>query len=73
MNTVGAVSSKKMRTIESEMIKALVMFSYGRVNYEKASEIAAKAAPIFYEASRKNKILAHKGLIWYAKELLKVV
>ena len=62
-----------MRTIESEMIKALVMFSYGRVNYEKALEIAKKTAPIFYKASSKNKVLAHKGLNWYAKELLKVV
>ena len=73
MDTLGAVGSKKMRTIESEMTKALVMFSYGRVSYEKALEIAAKTAPIFYEASRKNTVLAHKGLTWYAKELLKVI
>ncbi|MBR0167371.1 MAG: hypothetical protein IJQ08_01725 [Synergistaceae bacterium] len=73
METIEAVSGKKMRTIETEMIKALVMFSYGRVSYEKAAVIAAKTAPIFYEASRKNKTLAHKGLNWYAKELLKVI
>ena len=63
----------EMRTIESEMRKALVMFSYGRLSYERAAEIAVKAAPIFSEASRENKILAHKGINWYAKELLKVV
>lgn len=73
MDRIGAVSSKKVRTIESELTKALIMFSYGRVTYEKASEIATKTAPIFYEASMKNTILAHKGLIWYAKELLKVI
>ena len=58
---------------KSEMTKALVMFSYGRVGYTKASEIAAKAAPIFDEESKKNEVLAHKGVNWYAKELLKVV
>ena len=62
-----------MRTVENEMIKALVMFSYGRVNYKRALEIAKKTAPIFYEASMKNKVLAHKGLNWYTKELLKAI
>ncbi len=62
-----------MRTIESEMIKALVIWSHGRVGYTKASEIAKKTAPIFYEASMKNKVLAHKGLNWYTKELLKAI
>lgn len=73
MDKIEAVSGKKMRTIETEMIKALMMFSYGRVSYEKASVMAAKVAPIFYEASKKNKTLAHKGINWYAKELLKVI
>ena len=63
----------KTRTVESEMIKALVMFSYGRVSYDRAVEIAAKAAPIFEEEAKKNEILAHKCVNWYAKELLKVV
>ena len=62
-----------MRTIESEMTKALIMFSLGRVNYENASKIARKVAPIFCKASMKNKILAHKGLTWYAKALLKAI
>ena len=55
------------------MTKALVMFSYGRVGYTKAAKIASQAAPIFDEESRKNEVLAHKGVNWYAKELLKIV
>ena len=62
-----------MRAIESEMTKAFVMFSYGRVGYTKAAKIASQAAPIFDEESRKNEVLAHKGVNWYAKELLKIV
>lgn len=67
------ISLKRVRTVETEMVRALVLFSYGRVSYEKATAIAAKAAPIFCEESKKNEILAHKGVNWYAKELLKVV
>ena len=75
MDTIGMSGGqkKKMRTIESEMTKAVVMFSYGRVSYVKAAEIAAQAAPIFNEESKKNEVLAHKGVNWYAKELLKFV
>ena len=73
MDTTGITIRQKTRTIESEMVKALVMFSYGRLSYPGAMEIAAKAAPIFSEESRKNEILAHKGVNRYAKELLKVV
>lgn len=60
-------------TVESELIKALVMYSYGRVNYEKAAEVASKAALIFEEEAKQNIPLAHKGVNWYAKELLKVI
>ena len=73
MGIVRIIGRQKMRTIESEMTKALVMFSYGRVGYAKASEIATQAAPIFDEESKKNEVLAHKGVNWYAKELLKIV
>ena len=73
MDTMITVSVQKIRTIESEMVKALLLFSFGRLSYSQASEIAAKAAPIFCEESEKNEVLAHKGVNWYAKELLKVV
>ena len=63
----------KSVSIESKMTKALVIFSQGRLSYERASKIAKKAAPIFGKASMKNQVLVHKGLNWYAKELLKAI
>ena len=68
-----AVGTQNQYTVESEMVKALVMYSYGRIDYDRAVEIAAEAAPVFREEAERNIVLAHKGVNWYAKELLKVI
>ena len=65
--------TQRKHTVESELAKALVRFSYGRVNVGKSKEIAAKFAPVFEEESRKNWVLAHKGVNWFAKEILRVI
>ena len=53
--------------------QALVRFSYGRVNVKKAKEIAARMAPVFEEEAKKNEVIAHKGVNWFAKEVLKII
>ena len=54
-------------TIESELAKALVRFSFGRLSVDEAKEKAIVAAKNWDST---NEALAHKGLNWYAKQLL---
>lgn len=54
-------------TIESELVKALVRFSFGRLSVDEAKEKAIVAAKNWDST---NEALAHKGLNWYAKQLL---
>lgn len=54
-------------TIEGELAKALVRFSYGRLTIDEAKEKASIAAKNWDSS---NEALAHKGLNWYAKQLL---
>jgi len=58
----------KVYTVESELANALFRLSFGKLTYEQAEEKAKKTAPKF---DINNKALAHKGINWYAKELLK--
>ena len=57
----------KYYSIESEIAKALFRFSYGRISLEAAKAKAKEVAPNF---DSDNKVLAHKGINWYAKQLL---
>lgn len=61
----------KHTDIKTEMAKALIRFSGNKLSETKAAELSEKAALIFAKAIEENEILAHKGLNWYAKELLK--
>lgn len=58
----------KKYTIESELTNALFRLSFGKLSYAQAEEKAKKVAPNF---DVNNEMLAHKGINWYAKELLK--
>ena len=74
MSTVRVTARRtRKHTVESEMAKALYKYSFGRLTVKKAKETAAKFAPVFEEESKKNEVLAHKGVNWFAKEVLKVV
>lgn len=55
-------------TIESELAKALVRFSCGKISTEEAK---AKAKEVASNFDLSNEMLAHKGINWYAKQLLK--
>lgn len=58
----------KVYTVESELALALFRLFFGRLTYEQAEEKARIAAP---KLDLNNEALAHKGINWYAKELLK--
>jgi cysteine sulfinate desulfinase/cysteine desulfurase-like protein len=58
----------KAYSMESELAKALVRFSFGRITSEEARKKAKEVVPNF---DSNNEVLAHKGINWFAKELLK--
>ncbi len=57
-------------TLENELAIALFKFSYGKLNIAEAREKAKEVLP-YYDTS--NEMLMHKGLDWYAKQLLAVM
>lgn len=58
---------QKRYTIEGELTKALLQFSFGKLTVEEAKKKAAIAAKNWDSS---NEALAHKGLNWYAKQLI---
>lgn len=54
-------------TIEGELTNALMRFSFGKLTLEEAKEKAAIAAKNWDSS---NEALAHKGLNWYAKQIV---
>lgn len=58
---------KKRYTIESELTKAFMQFSFGKLTVTEAKKKAAVAAPNWDSS---NETLAHKGLNWYAKQII---
>ena len=61
------MSEQKKYTIESELTKALVRFSFGKLTVDEAKAKAVVAAKNWDSS---NEMLAHKGLNWYAKQLI---
>lgn len=66
------ITVNKANTISlKEQLKvALVEFSYGQLNENKAKQIADKAMNKF---DYSNSALNHKGMNWYAKEILNLM
>lgn len=60
----------RMYTLESELALALFRFSYGRLSVAQAEKKAKEVAP-YYDMN--NKALCHKGVEWYAQQLLAVI
>lgn len=50
-----------------ELTKALMQFSFGKLTVDEAKKKAAVAAKN-WDAS--NELLCHKGLNWYAKQII---
>ena len=55
-------------SIQEELAKALYKFSYGRLTVEQAEE---RAEIVMKNFDPQNEGLAHKGINWYAKQILK--
>ena len=58
---------EKRYTIESELTNALLRFSFGKLTVEEAED-RARTAAANWDSS--NKALVHKGLNWYAKQIV---
>lgn len=58
---------KKYYTVETELASALVRFSDGKMTVEEAEKKAKEVAPNY---NLNDAMLAHKGINWYAKQLL---
>ena len=61
------IVQKKKYTIEGELTKALLRFSFGKLTVDEAKKKAEVAAKNWDSS---NEALAHKGLNWYAKQLI---
>ena len=58
---------EKRYTIESELTSALLRFSFGKLPVSEAKKRAVIAAQNWDST---NEILNHKGLNWYAKQII---
>ena len=58
---------QKKYTIEGELTKALLRFFFGKLAVDEAKKKAEVAAKNWDSS---NEALAHKGLNWYAKQLI---
>ncbi|MBQ6787454.1 MAG: hypothetical protein IJO85_07015 [Lachnospiraceae bacterium] len=56
-----------MSIVEKELTKALLKFSFGKMSLEQAEETAKKVAPNY---DLNNEMLMHKGINWYAKQII---
>ena len=62
-------AKRDKRNIQDELRTALVNLSAGRLTFEEANDMAKEYAAE-YDVER-FPTLAHKGICWYAKDLLK--
>ena len=58
----------KKYSIQDELAKAIYKFSYGRLTVKQA-EIRAEAVMKNFDET--NEGLGHKGINWYAKQILR--
>ncbi len=58
---------QKKYTIEGELTKALMLFSFGKLTVDEAKKKAAVAAKNWDSS---NEMLCHKGINWYAKQII---
>ncbi len=64
------IEFRQKYSIESELREALMKLSLGKLDANEAELLAGKFAPQF--DMEKFPLLGHKGINWFAKELLKV-
>ncbi|MCX2811415.1 MULTISPECIES: hypothetical protein [Bacillus] len=64
------MSTVTLNNLKDELTEQLVILSKGRINDDIAKLIANKSVN---SLDFENSALAHKGVNWYAKELIKSV
>lgn len=64
----NAKAGNENYSIQDELAKALYKFSYGRLTVEQAEK---RAEEVMKNFDPQNEALAHKGINWYAKQILK--
>lgn len=65
----NAKASNENYSIQDELAKALYKFSYGGLTVEQAEK---RAEEVMKNFDPQNEVLAHKGINWYAKQILRV-
>lgn len=58
------------QTVERKLTKALYEFSFGKLTEEQAKDKAKEVAP---KIDLNNEVLQHKGINWYAMQLLEAM
>ncbi len=58
------------KTIEKKLADALFRLSFGKLT---ASQAQRKASELAHNIDLTNDMIAHKGINWYAKEILKKI
>lgn len=64
----NAKAGNENYSIQDELAKALYRFSYGGLTVEQAEK---RAEEVMKNFDPQNEVLAHKGINWYAKQILK--
>lgn len=59
-----------VQTVEQDLAMALFRLSFGRLTAKQARQKAKEVAPNY---DMNDEMLGHKGINWYAKQLLAVM
>lgn len=58
-------------SLENELAKALFKYSLGNMSFDEAQQKAEVLVPTFIAGCKKYPMLGHKGIRWFAKEVLR--
>ena len=64
------ITNKVLKYLENDLSEALIKFSSGKLNSNEANKIACSTIKnIDFE----NSALAHKGVNWYARQIIDII
>lgn len=64
------ITAKSLESLEHELALAISKYSSGKLNYSQSKKLAEKS---IQNIDFSNSALAHKGVNWYAKELVDMI
>lgn len=62
---------KEKSLLEKKLSKTLYKYALGRLSVQEANELASATVGNFLEGCSESSSLAHKGLDWYAREIVR--